>query len=229
MFSIPLYMKKILLFLISILGITLVACNDEVFLRHPEPTEPESPEPEPPDEPEFTDSLRLISLTYDPTTLEEGHELWTTESKTTFFNHDSEGDMTVLFDNYNHSIIRVFNSTYYAVPWAKSEPIIEIPSFNSELVPGFYGVEMPFAFGSSTVKSQFLAGHQESIHLPADTKVTAIVFTTRKMVMAKADIEYTRIEEPYYKASGWVNVVVWQPVDMRLEWGEITPIETEEK
>lgn len=213
------------------LGMVTAGCNDEVFVRHPEVGKPDRPGPEPPDEPEpeCADSLMLTAFDYFDGSIEVTDELWEQEGITNFYNHDSEGKMTVLFDNHNSTIVSIINSTYYVTPWAtEHQMLIDIPRYDTAtgsvtLLDEF----MPFKFGITSVRGQLMAGHTESITLPADTKVRAVVYTTRRKITAKAQIAYFNTATPDRTETGWVNVAVWQPVEIRLEWGEITPIEAE--
>ncbi len=219
-------MKQLLLTYIVILGVLFTACNDMVFVQRPEPEEPPVEEPDPGAEPEFEDSLMLKSLVYDKSTLRLEDEEIILDATSTFSNHTESWGVTVLYDNYNKSIVTITNSTYYVTPWAKNQDKhIEVPGLDSDGVPGFYGTEIPFSFGTTVIPRQYMAGHMETFDLPPHCKVSATIYTTFRSVTAKADIEYFMTSFPSSIENGWVKVTVWVPVDIRVEWSEVTPAE----
>lgn len=219
-------MKVKLIIYIFALCALLMSCNEDVFVPRPgEVVPPEEPEPEP--KPQLKDSLILRSLVYQKDSFEIDSSLekvW--EHQTTWYNR---GDKPVtghlLFDNYNNSIIRISNHTSYAISWKKEQPEIEVPGINAEGSTGLYGVKIPFKFGSTTVRSQYMPGHEETLELPPYSSVTAKIYVLRKVVKAKADIIYGIFDYPDSKDTNWVEVSVSQPVDIKVEWGDIMPIE----
>ncbi len=221
-------MKLSMLRYIVIPMILLAACNDNVFIDRPNPEMPPADEPnlDPDPEPEITDSLILVSLIYDKESLTLDSEEMVLDAKTTFVNHTSSEDMTILYDNYNSSIVMISNNTYYVTPWAKSDrPSIEVPGLDSEGIPGFYGTEIPFAFGTTIIPRQYMAGEKAHHDVPTHHQITATVYTTYKSVFAKAVIKYYSSDYPTIIEDGWVDVTVAVPVDIRVEWSEITPAE----
>ncbi len=214
--------RILLIFFLSLTG-ALVGCNHYVFVDRPEPEEPPVVNPDP--DPDMTDSLVLKTLVYNKASLTLTDETWTQEAVITFENHSSSTGVKVLYDNYNSSIVRIFNNTYYVIPWAKKgQPDIDVPGLDSIGVPGFYGTKIPFAFGTSVIPRQFMPGHSESFDLPSDSKVTATVSITYRVVRAHADIEYFMSSYPDSSDSGWIDVRVDVPVDIEVEWSEIIPL-----
>lgn len=206
--------------------ILLAACNDEVFIDRPKPEKPPVDEPTIDSKPEFTDSLLLVSLVYDKESLILDSDEMVLDAKTTFVNHTTSEKMTVLYDNYNYSIVRIWNSTYYVTPWSTSERLsIEVPGLDSEGVPGFYGTEIPFAFGTTIIPRQYMAGERAEHDVPIHHQITATIYTTYKSVVAKAAIKYYSSDHPSIIEDGEVKVMVSVPVDIRVEWSEITPAE----
>lgn len=219
-------MKLSLLRYIVIPLILLAACNDEIFIDRPKPEVPPAEEPDISSEPEFTDSLILVSLVYDKESLILDDEEMVLDAKTTFVNHTPSENMTILYDNYNYSIVRISNTTYYVTPWATSERLyIEVPGLDSKGVPGFYGTEIPFAFGTTIIPRQYMAGETAEHDVPIHHQITATVYTTYKSVVAKAAIKYYSSSYPSIIEDGEVKVTVSVPVDIYVEWSEITPAE----
>lgn len=218
-------MRTLSIYITLLLAVTLAACNHDVFV---EPALPENPDPGPdkPEEPdEPTGELILESGEYDLATLaSDPADVYTFESKSTFFNHDSEGRMTILYDNYNASLIRISNSTYYVTPWATEQIDIPVPGLDAEGTPGFYGAQIPFKFGTTVLPYQFKKGEKESMLLPADTKVTATVTTLRRAVTVKGKIVYIDTNIPSYPQESEIEVTVMQPIDIIVEWSDIEPI-----
>ncbi|MBD5214079.1 MAG: hypothetical protein HDS75_04560 [Bacteroidales bacterium] len=215
-----------ILLTLTIFG-SIAACNDEVFVTlHPEETPGTTPPDDQP-EPEFTDSLVLRSLEYIPDSIHLDDEIWVQKGVTRFYNHDSQGTMYVLLDNHNSTLVSINNTTYYVTPWAKeSQPLISIPyldpaSETISLRPDF----MPFKFGITSVSGQLRGGETDSLTIPANTMVQATVYTTRRRITAKADIAYFFTDFQQQTETGWVVVTVWQPIDIRVEWSSVLPIE----
>lgn len=210
---------------ILLLVMALTSCNDEVFVRRPVAEMPPDAEPDPDDPAESTDSLMLVSASYNEWPLEVKPEYMVLDAETHFENHTSSSGVGILFDNYNSTLIRISNSTYYVTPWARSgQPSIGIPGLDKEGNPGFYGAEIPFAFGLTVLPHQYMPGHVEYFDLPPHSKVSAKIYTTRSMVTAKADIVYYITGFPNSLEKGWVDVQVSVPVDIRVEWGEVKPL-----
>ena len=206
--------------------ILLTACNEEVFIDRPKPENPPADEPTIDSKPEFTDSLILVSLVYDKESLTLDSEEMVLDAKTTFVNHTPYENMTILYDNYNSSIVRISHTTYYVCPWATSERLpIEVPGLDSEGVPAFYGTVISFAFGTTIIPRQYMAGERAEHDVPIHHQITATVYTTYKTVIAKATIKYYSSSYPSIIEDGWVKVTVSVPVDIRVEWSEITPAE----
>lgn len=224
--NLTLLMKIKLITFILFFGIILTSCNNDVFVPRPEEVIPPEENPDSDPKPEITDSLILKSLTYIDGTLQVNSSLEDVrESKTTFINNgDKIIKVTILFDNYNHSIVKISNSTYYVLSWKEIQPEIEIPGFDARGVPGFYGTKIPFKFGTTSVRCQFLPGHTEQFDLPPFSKVTAMVSTRRKVVTAKAEIIYSHSDYPNSLQTGWADVSVSVPVEMTLSWGEVIPM-----
>ncbi len=215
------------IFLIPII-ILCAACNDEVFVKRPgaevpEPEEPTTP-PEKPD-PVFTDSMKIQSFWYRDEPLTVDPDEWVIEGVTHFTNYTASSGVAVIFDNYNSSFVQISNNTYYVYPWAKEQITIPLPGLNEDGVPGFYGSEMVFSPGFSVLPKQFRAGHIERFDLPANSKVTATVYTVRKTVKAVADCKYYNTEFPSSIEDGFWNVSVSVPVKIYVEWSEVTPAE----
>ena len=188
------------------------------------PDEPDNPDD--PDDPYDAGVFMLSSLEYVESTLtlapdEDGYT-----TRTTFINNGPDViNATILFDNYNGSIVRISNSSYYVIPWAPAEeqPCVPVPGLDSEGNPGFYGQEVPFTFGKFVLPYQYMEGHTESFSLPGYSKVTAEVEITRRCVEAKADIKYYLTKFPDSFDNGWVVVSVQVPVKIQVEWSEVTP------
>lgn len=218
-------MKHLLFTYIIMIGALFTACNHEVFVERPEVEEPPVDNPEPDPDPEIADSLILKSFIYDESSLTLASELRVQEAISSFENHTASRGVSVLYNNYNSSIVYISNSTYYAIPWAKTgQPDIEVPGLDSEGVPGFYGTVIPFAFGSTVVPRQYMADHREDFDLPPYSKVTATIYTTYRVVTASADIEFFIASLPSYLDDGRVTVRVAVPVDIKVKWSEITPV-----
>ncbi len=207
----------------------LAGCNDDVFVKLPPQGDEPGSQPTPPDEPEpfYPDSLILTAFDYFENSIELTDELWEQDAVTHFYNHDSEGTMTVLFDNYNSTLVSISNSTYYVTPWAKEDqmyidiPCLDIATDEVTIRPHF----MPFKFGITSVKGQLMPGGTSSLTIPGNTQVKATVYTTRRKIAAKAQIAYYNTAYPNTTETGWANVIVWQPVDIRVEWSDVQPIE----
>lgn len=213
--------------IIIILGLILVSCNDDVFVPRPGVEEPPS-EPGPGSEPEITDSLMLVFLTYQEETLKvvpELEKVW--EYNTTYFNNgDKPLKVYLLNNNYDPLQVKISNWTSYVIPWAKQQPEVLIPSFEGFGQPGFYGKTAPFKFGINTVKFEQDESAEpevlDSYEVPPYSKVKAKVLVRRMVVTAKADIEYCFMEYPESLMDGWVEVTVSQAVDIKVEWSDVT-------
>ena len=220
-------MKFPLLAYIILLCPVLTACNEDVFIDRPEIEEPpvEKPDPDPEPKPEITDSLHLNSLIYDKSSVTLHEDEYVSEATTIFTNYTQSSGVSILYDNYNYSLVRISNSTYYVIPWAKEQPDVEVPGLDSEGIPGLYGTMIPFAFGVTRIPQQYMPGHIERFDLPPNSKVKATVYTTHRLVTAVANINY--YISPYSESltDGSVNVSVSIPVDIRVEWSEILPAE----
>ncbi|MDE6371492.1 MAG: hypothetical protein K2K92_08400 [Duncaniella sp.] len=218
-------MKIKLIIWILLLGTVVASCNDEVFVRRPVAEVPPDVEPDTADPGESTDSMILVSASYNDWPLEVKPEDLVLDAETHFENHTSSSGVGILFDNYNSTLVRISNSTYYVVPWARcGQPSIEIPGLDKEGIPGFYGAEIPFAFGLSVLPHQYMPGHIEHFDLPPHSEVTARICTTRRVVTGRADIIYYNTGFPNSLEKGWVDVQVSVPVDIRVEWSEIKPL-----
>ncbi|MDE5608325.1 MAG: hypothetical protein K2I64_05275 [Muribaculaceae bacterium] len=215
-----------LIFILAAVG-ALTACNDEVFVSiRPE----EKPDPVPPEEnpePVFSDSLVLSALEYIDYTTVLTDEIWELEGVTNFYNHDSQGTMYILLDNYNSTLVSISNSTYYVTPWAKEDqPLIDIPCLDLATETLYMRHDfIPFKFGITSVRGELRGGEKDSLTIPANTMVRATVHITRRKITASANITYYNTEYPTQSEMGWVNVVVWQPVDIRVVWSDVLPIE----
>lgn len=208
------------------MAFTVASCNDEVFVERPKDTPPSTEEPDDPDTPEMTDSLMLKSFRYLENTLELGENESVYEVTTTIKNFTDSRDIQLSYDRYNNAIVRIYNNTYYVTPWAKSgQPEVEVPGLDADGVPGFYGTKIPFAFGRTIIPGQYKQGEIIHFDLPKNHQVTATAYVTRKAVRAKADIEYNSIEYRNSIMDGWVEVQVEIPVDITIEWSEVTPAE----
>lgn len=220
-------MKVKLITYIFAMGAFLMSCNDDVFVPRSGEVIPPEEEPEPEPKPQLKDSLILKSLVYQKDSFEIDSSLekvW--QHTTTWYNRgDKPQTGYLLYNNYNNSIIRISNHTYYVISWKTEQPEIEIPGINADGVPGLYGVKIPFKFGSTTIRGQYMPGHEESLELPPFSSVTATIYVLRKVVKAKADITYGVFGYPDSKDTNWVEVSVSQPVDIKVEWSDITPIE----
>lgn len=222
-------MKYFLIYISILGGLLITSCNDDVFVRRPEPEKPiEKPDPEPgpgPDE-EFTDSFMLKSIDYQMSTLSIQPEPLVLQSQSNFINYTSNTGVSILFDNYNSTWVKIYNSTYYVLPWAKEQPLIEVPGINADGEAGFFGTKIPFAFGNTYIPAQYMAGHIERFDLPPNSKVTATVTVTRRIVEVRGDISYYIDNYPDPSiVKNWAQVVVTVPVDISVEWGEVTPAE----
>lgn len=213
--------------ILIMVSVFVTSCNDEVFVTRQEPQLPpdEQPEPEPPGD-ESTDRLILRSLDYIQSTLGVSPNDVTTQSKTNFVNNTSSAiTVSIFYDQYNKSYLTIENSTHYVIPWSDDQPLIEIPGLNSEGVAGFYGVEVPFKFGKSIVPAQYMPGYEDLLELPPYSQVSATVSVTRQAVIATADIKYYINNYPdSADDTGWVSVKVEVPVDINVEWGDVTEI-----
>ncbi|MBD5356763.1 MAG: hypothetical protein HDR88_07145 [Bacteroides sp.] len=222
-------MKISLIKYIIILPLLFAACNDDIFVKRQNPEQPPIEEPSIDSEPkpEVTDSLILTSFVYDKeslTIVDDAEVIL--DAKTTFVNHTSSKGVWILYDNYNHSIVQIHNNTYYVTPWAKSDmPYVEVPGIDSDGNPGFYGTEIQFAFGTTIIPRQYMAGYKEYFDLPPHSQVSATIYTTYHSVVANADIKYYSSSYPTLIEDGWVTVKVTVPVDIHVEWSEITPAE----
>ena len=223
-------MKKLPYIIILLLTGVMTACNDEVFVSRPPveiPDNSDDPDdPDTPDDPYDAGVFMLASIKYNESSLTLGPYEQSFTTGTTFINNGPKAiDVTVLFDNYNGSIVQISNTTYYAIPWAPADeqPCVPIPGLDSDGNPGFYGQEIPFAFGKSILPYQYMAGHTESFSLPAYSKVKADVTVTRCCMEAKADIKYYMSNFPESLDNGWVVVSVQVPVKIQVEWSEVTP------
>lgn len=208
---------------VLLLSVAMASCNDEVFVPRPPEVIPPEENPEP--EPENTDSLVLLSLTYNIGTLKV-EPVGETVRETIFNNNgDKPIEVHVLYDNYNNSLVRISNSTYYVIPWKKEQPYIQIPGIDSFGLPHFDDTEIPFKFGITSVPGQFMSGHTESFVLPPHSKIKTYIYVNRKVVTAKADILYYISDFPDSLSENWVDVSVSIPVEIRVEWGKIMPIQ----
>lgn len=216
-------MKVKLVTHVLLLSVAMVSCNDEVFVSRPSEVIPPVENPEP--EPENKDSLMLRSLTYNIGTLNV-EPVGETVRETTFNNNgDKPIEVWVLYDNCNNSLVRISNTTYYVIPWKKEQPYIQIPGLDSFGLPHFGDTEIPFKFGITSVPCQFMSGHTESFVLPPYSKIKAYIYVKRKVVTAKADIVYYISDYPDSLSENWVDVSVSVPVEIRVEWGKIMPIQ----
>lgn len=210
--------------LLTFAGI-FTGCNDEVFVNLPEIGN--SPSETDPDDssskPVFTDSLYLKTFEYDPASIELSDKIWEQEGKSTFIIYDSPWSVSVLFDNHNNTLVIITNSTYYAIPWAKEQPPIPMLRYDSDTrevsaVPD----ALTFSFGTTSVPKQYMPGERESFYLPADFGVTAFITTSRIGIKARAHITYSLSGSEDLSETD-VNVVIWQPVGIRVEWSDIFP------
>lgn len=216
-------MKVKLVTHVLLLSVAMASCNDEVFVSRPPEVIPPEENPEP--EPENKDSLVLQSLTYGIGTLNV-EPVGESISETIFNNNcDKPIKVYVLYDNYNNSLVRISNSTYYVIPWKKEQPNIQIPGIGSYGLPYFDDTEIPFKFGITSVPRQYMPGHTESFELPPSTMIRAYIYVNRKVVTAKADIVYYISDFPDSLSENWVDVSVLVPVEIRVEWGKIMPIQ----
>lgn len=213
---------KIFLIFVLLAGCVLTACNDDVFVSRPEPEVP-AEEPEDPGEPSDTNLIYLKTISYNSVEVAPNDCKFSTT--TTIVNRGEATQVHVLYDNYNQSIVTIYNTTCYVHQWApqQEQPWIIIPGLDAEGTPGFYGTEMPFAFGKTIVYRQYMPGHEESHNLPANSQITATIYYTRRMVIGEAEMVYYLapwIDSPF---TGQLTVSVEVPVDIQVEWGEVTP------
>lgn len=218
---------------ILIIGVLFSACNDEVFVPRPAaPADEEQPQPDPdpdPDpkpQPESKDSLFLKSYSYITESLEVGDQNVVDKTSITFENNTDYRGASVFYDNYNKITVRISNNTQYVTPWAKTgQPEIEIPGFDSNGVAIFNsGISTPFKFGAFQLNGIFKAGEKNYFDLPEHSKVTATITITKKAVKAKANMQYYSTQFPEQMSDGWFVVQVIQPVDITVEWSDVTPL-----
>ena len=218
-------MRK-LLYLIGLI-MFLGACNNDVFVPRPSDT-PDivEPDPDPDPEPESDDSLRVVGFKYDDASLKVSENILTYQAETTFINNTNYRGATILFDNYNNSVVRISSNTYWVLPWVtEPEYMIDIPGIKDG-IPGFYGEKAPFKIGSFAIPYQYMPGHKEYFDLPPHSKVTAVVTYNRRRVRATGILTYEMIEFPETsRDSAQIQVDVEFPVYISVEWGEIKPAE----
>ncbi len=216
-------MKVKLITYALLLFVAMVSCNDEVFVSRPAEVIPPEENPDP--EPEKTDSLELLSLTYDIASLHV-EPIGEMVRETIFRNNGGKSiEVNILYDNYNNSLVKITNSTYYVIPWKKEQPDIQIPCIDSFGFPHFDDTEIPFKFGITSVPHQFMVGHMESYEIPPYSKVSAQIYVKRKVITAKADIIYYISGFPDSLSYNWVDVSVSVPVGIRVEWSDVSPIQ----
>ncbi len=205
----------------------LTACNDEVFVPRPsEVPDIENPEPEP--EPEKKDSLRIIDFVYDSASLKVYDKPEEDIGKSTIINKTDNRGAYILYDNYNKSLVRISSNTYFVLPWVE-EPkyMLEIPGLKDG-IPGFYGSELPFAFGTFTLPHEYgpNESHLSYFDLPPYSQVSATIRTKKKRVEATGTLYYEMVDYPgTSRDSVKVNVFVEVAVQTSVEWGEIIPVE----
>ncbi len=220
------------IYIILLLGLAaaVTACNDDVFVTLP-PEDIPGPGPTPPDDPEpepvYTDSLVLLAFDYIDGSITLTDDYWEQDGVSIFYNHGVEGPMTISLDNYNATMVSIYNSTHYVIPWAKEgQMLIGIPYYDAAtsdvtILQDF----IPFKFGLTSIRGQLMGAGTSSLTIPANTKVRATVYTTRRKITARAQIMYKSTDWVNTSEIGWADVVVWQPVDIRVEWSDILPIE----
>ena len=169
----------------------LGACNNDVFVPRPSDT-PDivEPDPDPDPEPESDDSLRVVGFKYNDASLKVSENILTYQAETTFINNTNYRGATILFDNYNNSVVRISSNTYWVLPWVtEPEYMIDIPGIKDG-IPGFYGEKAPFKIGSFAIPYQYMPGHKEYFDLPPHSKVTAVVTYNRRRVRATGILTY---------------------------------------
>lgn len=204
---------------------TLTACNDEVFVKPPEIIDPEPSEPDP-DQPVYTDSLILLNVRYDESTIKLTDETAPVKDRQHFNFVGISGDAIVYYNNYNNSLVSLRTVDAPKLPWAQRQPSFPIPTIDLEdMSVGLYGVAIPFRTGMSSLPYQYMPGKEEVCHIEADSRISAEIITTRRRVVAQAHIEYALKDNPD-KVAGSTDVIVnvWQPVDITVEWSDVTPI-----
>lgn len=215
--------------IVALMGCVFVSCNDEVFVKAPDIVDPNpepEPEPDPDPEPDINDFLMLQSITYDESSIKLVEDVINSSTRVTYKFNGTGGNATILYDNYNSSLVRISSNTQFLLPWAEVQPSIFIPTLDAQLTPGFWGLEIPFEMGLTEVPCQYMAGERESLYVPDKSEVTATVYIQQRIVKAQATITYQLVENPAETpAEARVNVEVWQPVGIRVEWSDIKAIE----
>lgn len=208
-------------------AVAATSCNDEVFVKPSEAVDPDpGGDPSNPNPPAATDSLVLLSIEYDDATISLTNVQSMRKDIINFeFHTATGGDAVVFYDNHNSSIVYFKSNTYFVTPWAQLQPSVSIPTLDDDMTPGLWGVEMPFKIGLSLVPLQYMAGHEERLYVPGGSKVTATVHVLQRLVTAQAEIKYYVTDAPgHTPVDAKVNVEVWQPVEITVEWSDITPI-----
>lgn len=217
-------MKRFVWILIAVLGYFLMSCNDEVFVKEPVVIEP-TPEPEPEPEPDVDDFLVLQSITYNESAIELAQDVVNSTYRVTYKFRGTGGDATILYDSYNSSRIKISSDTQFILPWAQLQPTISIPTLDDQLIPGFWGLEIPFEMGITVVPAQYLAGENETLSVPADSEVTATIYVSQRILTAPATIKYHLLNSTNISPEeANVTIEVLQPVQIRVVWSDIKPI-----